>query len=443
MSEIELTAWIRSSATRLRTLDPDDEDDSDLEPVLEIVGDARVVAIGESMHRVHEFLQIRHRLFRFLARRAGFTTLVLESGFPETIAADAWTRRGDGGLREVLRRGITYGFGACQEVLDQLTWMRERNAKGDGPVRLRGMDIPDSSASALPGVLAALSLADETDPEYARHVRATLLPRFGYLPTDRSGLAQAAPTIQAYLALPAEDRAALTTEIGDLAWRMRARRPDALALLGGTPVARERVDEAIRAADSARAADAFLQAMTHGAERTWPPANVRDAWMADSVEWVLEREPRVLVAAANGHVQRTRFSAPPFAPEPMTTLGGHLAARLGDDLVVIGTAFGGGEQWLHRPDPQDPPGHSRPFVSGIGPLRPDSVDAAIARAGTGDALLDLRSAPPAAAAALDATAGLHNGDVLQPLSVREAFDALVFVDRVTPWHTWVDERGLA
>ncbi|OJU42098.1 MAG: hypothetical protein BGN97_04980 [Microbacterium sp. 69-10] len=64
-------------------------------------------------------------------------------------------------------------------------------------------------------------------------------------------------------------------------------------------------------------------------------------------------------------------------------------------------------------------------------------------AGIGDFLVDLRTAPPEAASALERTAGLRNGDVLQPLPILDAFDAIAYVDEVTPWHTWIDEDGLA
>ncbi|MFC4139008.1 MULTISPECIES: erythromycin esterase family protein [unclassified Microbacterium] len=441
MTADPLVSWLRTDAHRLRTLDPDEPDDSDLEPLLGIIGDARIVAIGESMHRVHEFLALRHRVFRFLVRRAGFTALVMESGQPEGLGVDRWLRHGGTGLREVLSRGITYRFDACEEMLDQVTWMREQNVRGI-PVRFAGMDVPDSSASALPGILAALEVLDEADPAYAAHVRASVVPLFDHLPADRTGLVQAAPAIQAYLALPPERRNEIVAAIGDLTARMRALRPDLVARCGGGRSAVRRVDSAIHAAESARAADDFLRAMAVGPVRTWPPANIRDLWMADAVERMLRDEPRILVAAANGHVQHTPFSAPPYVPDPMITLGGHLSDRFGSDYVAIGTSFGGGDAWLHRPDPADAPGHSRPFVQPLEPARPDSADAAFARAGVGDFVVDLRQATPAAAEALDRTAGLQNGDVLQPLPVRAAFDAIAFVETVSPWHTWLDEHGL-
>jgi erythromycin esterase len=432
-----LDQWLRANAARLSTLDPDADDDADLEPLLDIVGDARVVALGESMHRIHEFFQVRHRIFRFLVRRAGFTAMVMESGFPEAWIVDGWVRHGGPGLREILNRGVTYHFGKCQEMLDQVAWIRQHNIHTERPVRFYGMDLPDSAASALPGVLLALDLLDEVDPQYAAATRTSLLACFRYLPGDRSGLAQAATTIKAYLDRPETERFGITARIGDLVERIRARRVEYVDASGD----RDRVDAALRAAEVARSADAFLSAMTAGPTRTWPPANIRDAAMADTVAWILNREPRILVAAANGHVQKVPYLAPPFVTQAMTTLGQHLAERLGDDLVVIGSAYGGGQAWLHRPGPDDPDGHSTPFIEDVGASDPRSLDAALARAGIGDFAVDLRTADAAASAALDQTTGTHNGPYVQPADARRAFDAMVYIDQITPWHTWIDEHG--
>ncbi|MFD6444008.1 erythromycin esterase family protein [Promicromonospora sp. NPDC060204] len=424
----DLTAWLGANARRLATLDPDADDDADLLPLLEIVGDARVVAIGESMHRIHEMYLVRHRILRFLARH-GFTAYVMESGFPEARLVDDWVSgRSTRPVREVLERGVTYSMGRCQEMLDLLAWLRT-----DGGVRFYGADVPDSAASARPAVEAMEAFLADVDPGYAAHVLADLLPLFDYLPADRSGIAQAAPALHAYIALPAAERAALTALVGELAERVRARRIDYLEA-GADPRA---VAFAEHAARVARQTDAFLAAMPAGATRAYPPGNVRDVTMADTVEWVLEREPRVVVAAANGHVQRTPFHAPPFVPQPMTTMGRELADRLGDDLVVLGTTFGGGTAWLHRPGPDDAPGHSTPFTQDLGAPDPTSLDAALAAPGLGSYYVDLRPADGAAAAALDATRGTHNGTELQLVDARRAFDAVVHVDRVTPWHTWI------
>ncbi|WP_433584076.1 erythromycin esterase family protein [Microbacterium hydrocarbonoxydans] len=428
----ELADWLRTAAVRFDDVEPDEVSDAQLEPLLTFVGDARVVALGESMHRAHEFLAWRARILRFLVEHAGFTALVLESGFIEGQPVDNWVRTGEGGLRNVLTDGITYQFGKCQEALDLVVWMRERAVSSE-PVRFYGMDIPDSAATALPAVREVIAFLDRADPRYAEHLRTTLLGGFDHLPADRSGLARAATAIQSYLALDDARRHAMTSAINAMTERLRARATDYCAA-GADP---EHVAFAIRASELARSTDAFLAAMSEGPTRTWAPANIRDSAMADTVEWILEREERVLVFAANGHVRRTPYLAPPFVSEPLATVGTHLAARLGGDLRVIGTTFGGGEAWLHRPGPQDEPGHSTPFIEPLPSPRPDTLDGMLAARASGSLFIDLAEAPDSIGAAV----GTHNGPEVELADIRAAFDGILHVERLSPWHTWIDARG--
>src|SRR3954454_2044925 len=139
--DVDISGWLRENLVRLRTLEPDDAGYDELEPLRAIVGDARVVAVGESTHRVHEFSDLRHRLTRFLVRELGFTALVLESGFPEGWAVQDWLLGGPGAVEDVARDGLTYHMGRCAEAREQLRWMREHG------VRYYGMDVGDSAAS--------------------------------------------------------------------------------------------------------------------------------------------------------------------------------------------------------------------------------------------------------------------------------------------------------
>ena len=403
---------------RLRTLDPDDEDFSDLEPLREIVGDARVVAVGESTHRIHEFYQLRHRVTRFLVRELGFTGMVMESGFPEGLAVNDWVRGGPGDLDTLLHDGITYRFGRCDEMRGQLEWLRSR----DGQVRFYGMDVPGSSATNEPAIESCLPLLDDVDPSYAKVIRETLLPLFDYLPADRSGCAWAAPALQAYMALDPARRYEITARVGALAERMQAMR----VVYGGG----DRVDAAIRCAATARHMDAFQEAMADAATRTYPAVNIRDAAMAENVEWILEREDRIVVGAANSHVQRQPLWAPPVINNKLTTLGQHLAAALGDDFVVIGTTFGGGTLALHRPLLDGPPGHTELFTHQVGPFEPDTIDAELSAVGLPLHLTDLRQARSVAATKIMLDSQSY------PVDPATAFDALVHIDAVTPWHAF-------
>jgi erythromycin esterase len=427
----DVTRWLCDNAENLNTIDQDSDDFSDLEPLRDIVGDARVVAVGESTHRVHDFYQIRHRLTRFLAAELGFTAFVMESGFPEGLRVNDWVLGGPGDLTELLHHGITYHMGKCAEMRDQLEWMRAYNATHERPIRFYGMDVPDSAASARPAVEAALAYLDDVDPAYAKAVREMLCPLFDYLPTDRTGLAWAAPALHAYMALDKGVRYEMTARIGDLTERLLAQR---VVYTARSTV--DRYELAYRCAATGRHTDAFLQAMASSAERTYDGANIRDVAMAENVEWILGREDRIVVAAANGHVQRWPFSMP-LLTNDLTMLGEHLAASLGEQYVVIGSAFGGGRLFLHRPVLGGPAGHTEIFFEDMDSPDPDSLDALLATAHLPRYLLDLRKIPPSGAVAerFAAPSSIMTGAQPTPVNPMVAFDAVVYLDRVGPWHT--------
>jgi erythromycin esterase len=365
----------------------------------------------------------------------GFTGFAMESGFPEGWAVHDWVLGGDGDLDQLLRTGITYHMGECAEMRDHLMWMRKHNLGHDRKIRFYGIDIPDSSASALPGVMAALSFLDEADPAYAAAVRQRLLPLFGYLPGDRTGLAWSAPTIQAYLALEAAHRHELTARISELAERLQALRVPYSA------VDADRAEIALQCAVTARHADAFLANIAAAPERRYGGANVRDAAMADNVEWILGREERIVVGAANGHLQRWPYRVPPIINEEQIMLGQHLARSLGDRMVVLATTYNGGRVFSHRPIPGGPPGHTEVFYDDVAPFtEPGSLDVLLASTGEPIAMLDLRDVPEDGAVArrfaeIDCT---RQGPYKQLVNPLAAFDAVVHIDKITPWHTFID-----
>jgi erythromycin esterase len=237
------TASLRDVAFPLRTLDPDAADDSDLEMLRDVIGDARVVCLGESVHFASEFYQLRDRVLRFLVRELGFSAFALESGLPEGLAVDGWVRGGPGSLAEIARSGITWSFGRCEEMHAQLQWMRDWNATHEHRVGFYGMDVPGWCTNPGPGVAVCL---------------ARLAPQ----PGDRELLAAA-----------------------ELVERAQAAGDD-LAL------------------QCARGAARVVEFLDHG---LYPGGgrNLRNEVMADNLRWILDREDRVLVGAHNVHLQRS------------------------------------------------------------------------------------------------------------------------------------------
>jgi erythromycin esterase-like protein len=75
----ERVAWLKAHAAELRTIDPDDDDYSDLEPFREAVNKSRIVMLGEQSHGDGATFRAKIRLIRFLHERCGFDILAFES----------------------------------------------------------------------------------------------------------------------------------------------------------------------------------------------------------------------------------------------------------------------------------------------------------------------------------------------------------------------------
>jgi len=58
---------------------------SDLEPLLNLVGDRRLVLIGEASHGTHEFYDIRAELTKWLIENKGFRAVAVEADWPDAL----------------------------------------------------------------------------------------------------------------------------------------------------------------------------------------------------------------------------------------------------------------------------------------------------------------------------------------------------------------------
>jgi erythromycin esterase len=351
----------------IATLDPAAPLD-DLEPLAGLIGDARVVALGESAHHVREYHLLRHRLVRFLVERMGFTALVLESGFSEGLAVTSWD-----GAGRFPENALTYRFGRNAEMRDLLTWARRHD------VAYYGLDLPGDLASMAPALdhLAAFENLDSV----RRHA-------------GTFASAYTMPALAAYRAMPPEDRDELTVRLAELSARFAVRHRD-------EPEARHELRLLVLL-------DQMLRAQAAGDFGL----NVRDAAMAETVAWVRGRgHERVIVAAANTHIQRV-FPG-------LTVLGSHLSAELGEGYLAIGLTAKAGVTPTRRPAPDAPAGAETVTVT-LAPPVGDSVEATL-----GFEIADLRDGhlKPARMRLLD---------TYLEVPVAEAFDLMACIPEITP-----------
>ncbi|TVT61842.1 erythromycin esterase family protein [Amycolatopsis rhizosphaerae] len=407
------TPVLSSAVVRpLHTLDPGGPLD-DLGWLDEVIGDARVVAIGESAHYNHESYQLRHRLMRYLVERHGFGAYAMETGFTEGHRTDRWVRGGEDRIGEVLAQGMTSLMGLWAPMRTLLEWMRQHNRTAARPVGFYGIDLSGSNLSLLPGLDAALDYLAEADPGFTVDPDLRKTAAAFAVPSAFS-FAQA---IAAYDGLEPARRDALTAGLSELTARLEGRCLDYRRRTGAAAYER-----ALRSLRLTVTIDVNVRAMARG-ERESAFYN-RDAAIADTVEWILRREDRIVLAAHNGHVQRWPAHFPGLSPA--ATMGLHLADRLGEDYRVIATTNGSGQTLNTGAD-----FYTGTLFTELEPPEPGSLDALMAASHEGPFAVDLRRLPPADAATVRAISMQRYGTFSTELNPLEAFDAVVHLPRVT------------
>ncbi len=138
--------WIRGSAIPLSTPEAG-RGFSDLQPLKAVIGDARIVALGEATHGSREFFQLKHRLLEFLATEMGFTVFSIEANLPEAYRLNDYVLEGTGDPAQLLR-GMYFWTWDTEEVLAMIRWMREFNQSGKGRVQFTGFDMQTPTVAA-------------------------------------------------------------------------------------------------------------------------------------------------------------------------------------------------------------------------------------------------------------------------------------------------------
>jgi hypothetical protein len=144
----EAVAWVRDTAIPIRSVAAGSGFD-DLRPLAKLIGEARIVALGEPTHGTREAFQMKHRLLEFLVSELGFSIFSIEASMPEAYRIDDYVLRGDGDPGALIG-GMHFWTWNTQEVLAMVEWMRRFNAGAGGksPVHFTGFDMQSLEAAA-------------------------------------------------------------------------------------------------------------------------------------------------------------------------------------------------------------------------------------------------------------------------------------------------------
>jgi erythromycin esterase-like protein len=302
--------------------------DSDYDALLEMVGDARLVLLGEASHGTHEFYRERARITKRLIGELGFAAVAVEGDWPDADRVSRYVQGAgeDGDAEEALRgfRRFPTWMWRNAEVLDFVGWLRAHNESlpsDQAGVGFYGLDLYSLNAS----MEAVVAYLDEVDPGAAARARERYecLHPFAQ---DSSGYGQAV-----LLGASEPCRRRVLEQLVEL----RRHAGDYLRT-DGLP-AEDRYFLAEQNATVVADAEEYYRTMFGGPAPSW---NLRDRHMADTLDRLqvhLARhggEGRIVVWEHNSHVGDARSTE--MTQRGELNLGQLVRERHGRDTVLVG-----------------------------------------------------------------------------------------------------------
>lgn len=330
-----LQAWLETHAIPVRTIDAMDEDFTDLEPLGDAIGAARLVQLGEPSHGAGSCFAAKARIVKFLHQRHGFDVLIWESGLYDVALAQAGMRGADDAMTAA-RRGIFTLWSMAAEVEPLFGYIKASQATVR-PLEMAGFDMQVT--------------ADGTTARFAEDLRVftaglrdqALRPRAIALVEQALGARER--LVAAKFAGEA-DLAALTAAVQGLSALIKERRTDFERVRGPLGTA-----FMARAIENMRADAAQRFEFAHAPATTPERESRRDALNAANLRWLLEERyagRKAVVWAHDVHVMNAYYDSNfrgvhlKQQPGDMKPMGVFTSAWLGRQVYTLGmTTFQG------------------------------------------------------------------------------------------------------
>lgn len=306
----------------------------DYDSLLDLIGDRRLVLIGEASHGTHEFYRERARITRRLIDERGFTVVAVEGDWPDAYRVNRYVMgmSNDTDAETALRgfqRFPTWMW-RNQDVLNFIQWLRVRNDAQSHPstkARFYGLDLYSLRTS----IEAVIDYLDRVDPSEAHRARQRY-SCFDHV--DAEG--QAYGHSLAYQgATPCEDE--VVAQLLELQDRSE------LYLRRDGWVAEDEQFYAEQNARLVRDAEEYYHQMYRAEVSSW---NLRDTHMAGTLEALIAHldhqlgHTKVVVWEHNSHVGDARATTMGVRGE--LNVGQLVRQRHGGDTALIGfTTFDG------------------------------------------------------------------------------------------------------
>ena len=290
---------------------------ANLDPLLERIGGARIVLIGEATHGTSEFYKLRNRITFELIVKKGFKFVAIEGDWPDAARIDHYVRHLDYPPSEwtAFSRFPTWMW-RNEEVREFVDWLRIRNADipPDERVAFHGLDL----YSLYSSIRSILKYLDEVDPVTADIARE----RYGCLTPWQTD-----PATYGHAALSGSYRSCEAEVVGMLG--ELSRKHFEYAEHDG-----ERFLDAIQNARLVANAERYYRVMYYGSRESW---NLRDTYMFETLKTLQSfygADNKAIIWAHNSHVGDA--AATEMSARGEINIGSLCREEFGDNVYSIG-----------------------------------------------------------------------------------------------------------
>ena len=301
----------------------------DYDSLLDVIGDARFVLLGEASHGTHEFYAERARITRRLIEEKGFTAVAVEADWPDAYRVNRYVRGTGDDDQAVAALGDFRRFPTWMwrnaAVLDFVDWLHGHNAARPREVAkagFYGLDLYSLHAS----IQAVVDYLDKVDPAASKRAR------YRYACFDHAGEDTQAYGFAASFGLGRSCEDEVVAQLVEL-----QRRAAEYAKRDGR-VAEDEFFYAEQNARLAKNAEQYYRSMFQDRVSSW---NLRDRHMVETLAELVRhldrttgRHTKVALWAHNSHLGDAR--ATEMGERGEWNVGQLVRERHGNDAVNVG-----------------------------------------------------------------------------------------------------------
>jgi len=276
----------------ISSVDPEQQGNDDLKVLNGLVGNSKVVALGEVTHGSSEIYQLKDRMYRYLAQNKGYDIFSLEASMPEAYNINQYVVHGEGDPKALLK-GMYFWTWQTEEMLSIVNWMKEYNSQNEKKIQFSGFDM-----QFYQGALANLKKD---------------FSKYQFPENDVNELSAMLIEIQTKTSQKKSGHTLVS----------KKQKENIDTLLNNTKKRAEKIPAGIDR-------KWFLQNVRIIEQYLAKSYSTRDKLMAENVMWIAENYPnsKIVVSAHNGHINNRKNG-----------MGSFLKEGLKNDYTTFGFAF--------------------------------------------------------------------------------------------------------